>query len=189
MKHLFLWVTILMIAYFFFVPAVESKEEERIPEEAIRLRILANSNDEADQALKLHVRDRVNFYIAEEVKVIDDKETVREMIESNITAIEKVIEDTIGSTDFLVRYDTKVPFPEKTYGQYVYPAGEYEALEITLGEGVGDNWWCVLFPPLCFVEFSSEAAVEDGDMEIKEEEQVEPDDNLRFFIWEWLVSL
>lgn len=186
MKHLFLWVTVLTIAYFFFVPAVESKDEERIPDEAIRLRILANSNSEADQALKLHVRDRVNFYIAEEVKEIEDKQTVREIIESNLPAIEKVIEETIGSTDFVVRYDTKVLFPKKTYGQYVYPAGEYEALEITLGDGVGDNWWCVLFPPLCFVEFSSEGAEED--MEIEEEEQVETDDELRFFIWEWIVS-
>src|SRR5699024_1256959 len=90
----------------------------------------------------------------------DARATVRE----ELPKIEQIVLETIereGMTnDFHVEYGSNVNFPEKTYGPYVYPAGEYEAVKITIGEGKGSNWWCVLFPPLCYVDVSDDASVE-----------------------------
>src|SRR5699024_5756642 len=188
----FVWFfSILVTVYLVFIPTVQSEKEERIPDEAIRLRILANSNSETDQQLKLHVRDRVNYYIADQVKTARSKVEVRTIIEDSLAEIEDIIEETIHSDDFTVRYSEAVDFPEKTYGDYVYPAGKYEALQITIGEGVGDNWWCVLFPPLCFVEFSDEASASEdvtNDKDGIDEGAEKTDETIRFFFWEWFTS-
>src|SRR5699024_11361849 len=100
----------------------------------------------------------------------DARATVRE----ELPKIEQIVLETIereGMTnDFHVEYGSNVNFPEKTYGPYVYPAGEYEAVKITIGEGKGSNGWCVLFPPLCYVDVSDDASVE-------ENEDSQPEDN------------
>src|SRR5699024_7724471 len=113
--------------------------------------------------------------------------------------------------DFHVEYGSNVNFPEKTYGPYVYPAGEYEAVKITIGEGKGANWWCVLFPPLCYVDVSDDTSDEEnedgqpGDNDLQNEEdsfddedtdnddnenidenQSEEDVETSFFLLEWL---
>ena len=145
-----------------------------IPNEAIRLRILANSDHESDQALKRLVRDAVNEEITKWVAELTSIEEARSLIRSRLPEIQKIAESIVEEKQAGQSVKTEfgtVDFPTKLYGQFLYPAGEYEAILITLGEGKGANWWCVLFPPLCFLDFSNGVAVSDG----FEEEQMQED--------------
>ena len=158
-----------------------------IPDEAIRLRILANSDSEKDQDVKHKVRDEVNEVITEWVKDIDDIEEARQLIDDRLPELEEVVRDTLekenSDDDFELEFAENVSFPAKLYGDYLYPAGEYEAILVTIGEGSGANWWCVLFPPLCFLDFFNGTSVADGDAaEAEEEEEVE----VEFFLFKWL---
>ncbi|QHW32521.1 stage II sporulation protein R [Paenibacillus rhizovicinus] len=126
-----------------------------IPAESIRLRILANSDSALDQLVKRDVRDAV----VEEMKTwVAGPQTIEEArgtITAHIGDINAIIAAKLASRGFNYGYKAElgiVPFPTKIYGTEVYPAGNYEALRITLGAGAGQNWWCVLFPPLCFVD-------------------------------------
>ncbi|WP_369901709.1 stage II sporulation protein R [Bacillus manliponensis] len=134
-----------------------------IPDEAIRLRILANSDSKEDQELKRKVRDEVKAQIDGWVADLKSFEEAREVIKSRLPELEETVANTLkseGSKEpFQVKFSKHVKFPTKMYGNFIYPAGEYEAVLITIGEGEGANWWCVLFPPMCFVDFSSGTAV------------------------------
>jgi stage II sporulation protein R len=173
-------------------------EYQVIPDEAIRLRILADSNDKEDQKVKREVRDEVNAEITEWVEELTSVEAARELIQSRLPELEAIVGQTLeneGLTQkYRVDYDSNVQFPTKLYGSFIYPAGEYEAILITLGEGEGDNWWCVLFPPLCFLDFSNGTSVAEAE-ELPEEETVveekEEDKEVKFFvvkIWESIFS-
>ncbi|MCA1040244.1 stage II sporulation protein R [Bacillus infantis] len=150
-----------------YIPKTEVAAEDPlvIPQEAIRLRILANSDSEGDQALKRLVRDAVNKEITEWVSELTSIEEARSLIKSRLPEIQEIAENVVeeeNSVQTVKANFGKVDFPTKLYGQFLYPAGEYEAILITLGEGDGANWWCVLFPPLCFLDFSNGVAVSDG---------------------------
>jgi stage II sporulation protein R len=144
---------------------VVAKESVIIPGDAIRLRILANSDTSADQELKRKVRDAVNAQITLWVKDLTSKEQAKVTIKANLPEIQKIAERVVqdnGSTQSVNVKFGKVQFPTKLYGEFLYPAGEYQAVLITLGAGKGANWWCVLYPPLCFLDFSNGVAVSDG---------------------------
>ncbi|GMK38179.1 stage II sporulation protein R [Paenibacillus sp. CCS19] len=129
-----------------------------IPEQSIRLRILANSDAPADQAVKRHVRDAVVAAMNNWAGGPATIEQARETIRTHMGEIEAIIAHELEIRGFDYGYKAElavVPFPTKMYGSRVYPAGDYEALRITLGNGAGQNWWCVLFPPLCFVDAAS----------------------------------
>ncbi|MEH7303658.1 stage II sporulation protein R [Neobacillus drentensis] len=150
-----------------YMPKTEAaaKESIVIPGEAIRLRILANSDFEKDQAIKRKVRDAVNAQITLWVQDLTSMEKARTVINSKLPEIQAISERVVreqGSTQSVKVEFGKVQFPTKLYGQYLYPAGEYQAILITLGSGEGANWWCVLYPPLCFLDFSNGVAVSDG---------------------------
>lgn len=126
-----------------------------IPSEAIRLRILANSDSASDQMVKRVVRDKVveamNGWAAGQQSI----EEARETIQSKLPELQAIVKDVLASRGFEYTSSAQlglVEFPTKMYGNKVYPAGQYESLLITIGEGKGQNWWCVLFPPLCFVD-------------------------------------
>jgi stage II sporulation protein R len=126
----------------------------KIPTDSIRLRILAHSDQPHDQALKHAIRNSVTKQIELWVGKLQHLSDARNTIVSRIPEIEKTIEFTLKSHGFQYDYHVelaRVPFPTKIYGYVIYPAGIYEALRITIGKGEGKNWWCVLFPPLCFV--------------------------------------
>ncbi|OQP06790.1 stage II sporulation protein R [Geobacillus sp. 46C-IIa] len=133
-----------------------------VPDEAIRLRILANSDAAADQELKRKVRDAVNAQINSWVAELTSFEEAKRVIRSRLPDIEqtvaRVLRDEQSDQSYKVEFGP-VRFPTKVYGNYVYPAGTYDAVLITLGDGKGANWWCVLFPPLCFLDFSNGDAV------------------------------
>ncbi|MEC2837048.1 stage II sporulation protein R, partial [Bacillus thuringiensis] len=151
----------------------DAKGPSVIPKEAVRLRILANSDSDQDQALKRKVRDEVKAQIDGWVADLTSFEEARKVIQSHIPEIEKTVENTLkreGSKEsFQVKFSKNVKFPTKVYGNFIYPAGEYEAVLITIGEGEGANWWCVLFPPMCFLDFSSGTAVRKEEHVVKAE--------------------
>lgn len=170
----------------------ETDAYQVIPDEAIRLRILADSDDAADQELKYAIRDAVNAEITDWVEKLTTIEQARQKIQTRLDDIDQIVADTIrqhgSTTDYDVDYNPEVLFPAKLYDRYVYPAGEYEAILITLGEGAGSNWWCVLFPPLCFLDFSAgtTVATEDQDADSEEaEESKEAKPKISFFFLEW----
>jgi stage II sporulation protein R len=133
-----------------------------IPKQALRLRIIANSDSAQDQEVKREVRDRVVLQVAKLLKGAKSEEEARQRV---VRALPQIRETALEVTrehgyHYPVAADVgKVPFPTKVYGDQVYPAGTYEALRITLGSGEGQNWWCVLFPPLCFVDITEGDAV------------------------------
>jgi len=173
-----------------------------IPEEAIRLRILANSDSASDQFIKAKVRDAVvetmNGWVNEPMSI----EEARALLVSREEQLQQVVANTLTSFGYDYGFDTtigQVEFPTKMYGQLVYPAGNYEALLITLGQGEGRNWWCVLFPPLCFTDaVAGEAAgvktVSASEQAEAQEEQMEAADEaseieVKFFIVELLEDI
>ncbi|MBD1372115.1 stage II sporulation protein R [Hazenella sp. IB182357] len=139
-------------------------EEQSIPEQAVRLRILANSDSVQDQMVKRKIRDEVIKEIKSwtvKPKTIDE---ARAMISERLPLFEKIANETIANQGYTYQAKVdfgEVPFPTKLYGDQIYPAGNYEALRITVGAGNGDNWWCVLFPPLCFVDMETGDAVQE----------------------------
>jgi stage II sporulation protein R len=148
-----------------YIPKQEittAQEPMVIPQEAIRLRILANSDLEKDQNVKRLVRDEVNKEITKWVGNLTSQEEAKKIIKAGLPELQTIAENVVAAEglDQDVKIDFgKVQFPTKLYGQYLYPAGEYEAVLITLGKGEGANWWCVLYPPLCFLDFSTGNAV------------------------------
>ncbi|WP_042354382.1 stage II sporulation protein R [Bacillus rubiinfantis] len=170
---LYLAVLSLATVLHLYIPKTEAaaKESIVIPGEAIRLRILANSDFEEDQAIKRKVRDAVNAKVELWVKDLTSKEKAKEVINSKLPEIQKIAEKTVreqGSDQSVKVEFRKVQFPTKLYGQFLYPAGKYQAILITLGSGEGANWWCVLYPPLCFLDFSNGVAVSSEGFEDKE---------------------
>jgi stage II sporulation protein R len=144
---------------------VVAKEAIVIPGDAIRLRILANSDKESDQALKRKVRDAVNAQITLWVQDLTSLEKAKTVIKEKLPEIQAIADRVVldhGSDQSVKVQFGNVQFPTKLYGEFLYPAGEYEAVLITLGAGKGANWWCVLYPPLCFLDFSNGVAVSDG---------------------------
>ncbi|MDO4962934.1 MAG: stage II sporulation protein R [bacterium] len=134
-----------------------------IPDDAIRVRIIANSNSDYDQKIKYKVKDVVEkdmYNLLKDTKKVDE---ARSVINNNLSYVEKDIDRTLQnegynlpfSLDFGLNY-----FPEKQFKGIVYEDGYYESVVVTLGEGLGDNWWCVLFPPLCLIEASESTDVE-----------------------------
>lgn len=144
-----------------------------IPEESIRLRILANSDRPGDQVIKRQVRDAIVEQMNGWVQHLENPVSLaeaRQIIESNLALVEDTIKRTLEKSGKSYTYKVElgvVPFPTKMYGGAVYPAGDYEALRVTLGKGEGKNWWCVLFPPLCFVDAGSGEALAKGGADIQ----------------------
>ncbi|WP_374049588.1 stage II sporulation protein R [Neobacillus sp. OS1-2] len=164
-----------------YMPKTEAaaKESIVIPGEAIRLRILANSDFEKDQAIKRKVRDAVNAQITLWVQDLTSMQEAKKLMTSRLPEIQAIAEKVVheqGSDQSVKVEFGKVQFPTKLYGQFLYPAGEYQAILITLGSGEGANWWCVLYPPLCFLDFSNGVAVSDG---FEEEKQVAKAETVR----------
>jgi len=123
-----------------------------IPPEAIRIRILAHSDRPEDQAMKERVRDRVMALIGSWRPSPETAGEMRELLAARLEEIERAADAELarmGAPYGARAVFGNVPFPAKTFAGREYPAGEYEALLIVLGDGEGENWWCVLFPPLC----------------------------------------
>jgi stage II sporulation protein R len=134
-----------------------------IPQQSIRLRIIANSDSIQDQWLKREVRDAIVARMNVWVKEIRSYEEAKQLVAQKLPELQQLVNQTIRERGFAYSAAVdfgQVPFPTKLYGSYVYPAGNYEALRVRIGEAKGQNWWCVLFPPLCFIDMSNGDAVQ-----------------------------
>ncbi len=128
-------------------------------EELVRLHVVANSDSEGDQAVKLQVKDAVVEYLQEAMADIADVETAKEYLRENLPKIERVANDclvSLGVEPEAVATFCKEEFGKRVYDTFTLPSGVYDSLRITIGEGEGKNWWCVVFPSLCFSATSEE---------------------------------
>ncbi len=129
-----------------------------LSDSVFRLHIIANSDSEEDQALKLLVRDNVLSYMKEISEGVSSKEEVMHLMESHLSDFERIATETIVSKGYDHNVNLKIgkyDFPTKVYGDITLPSGIYDALKIEIGEAKGKNWWCVMFPTLCFVDLNS----------------------------------
>lgn len=133
---------------------IASAQGNQLTDSVLRLHVLANSDDPADQALKLEVKDEIVKYMQTEFKGVNDVEQARKLAIEDRDVIKHIAEQKIKARgyDYPVEvYIGEFDFPVKSYGNMVFPAGKYQAVRVIIGKGEGKNWWCVLFPPLCLV--------------------------------------
>lgn len=131
------------------------KIQKGISDEVIRLHVLANSDTKEDQDLKIKVKNGITKMLSKELNKSHSKAETRELLIKNIDKIKKTAEKIIKENGYKYNISAELDFemfPTKSYGDITLPAGKYEALKIKIGEAKGQNWWCVLFPPLCFVD-------------------------------------
>lgn len=145
--------------------------QEDIAGKVLRFHVLANSDSREDQALKLAVRDAVGAEMAEVLAGAGDREACEKIINANLNQIkataERVVEE--WGLDYEVEAALEeVDFPVKTYGDYTFPAGKYEALRVVIGEGEGHNWWCVMYPNMCFSGSVYEVVDEEAEEKLRE---------------------
>lgn len=148
---LFLYTSICAISY-------AQNISTDIADSVFRLHVIANSDSSEDQNLKYIVRDNLLQYMNEICKDCSSKEDAIKLVEQNKNFFKQIALDTIKQNGY--SYDINInignfEFPTKTYGDISLPAGYYDALRVEIGEAKGKNWWCVMFPPLCFVDISS----------------------------------
>ena len=127
----------------------------RIEDKVLRLHVIANSDSEEDQALKLKVRDQVLATLKPLLENAEDRSSSEAIVRAHLSEVEAAARETAWQEkpgENVHAELTNTRFPEKTYGDCTFPAGNYDALRITIGEAKGKNWWCVLFPSLCFVD-------------------------------------
>lgn len=152
MKKILIFISVL----FFLYIAFEVKNNYYvIPDESIRFRVIANSNSTKDQYIKKMVKEALEKSFYEELKDSNTIDDSRNIIQNNIGNYKKTIKQTLEKLDVDMDYAVSFGlnyFPEKEYKGVVYKEGEYESLVITLGNGEGENFWCVLFPPICTLE-------------------------------------
>lgn len=177
-------VLILTVCVIYSMPVRSSHESAT--DSLLRFHVIANSDSPEDQKLKLQVRDRIVSVIGDQVSSISNKQQLIDYLNTNMELIEDIAREEIQKSqrDYGALPEMgSFQFPTKSYGNLVLPAGEYEALRVVLGEGKGANWWCVMFPPLCFVDTKNsvayakdQQAIEDVLTEREYESQVTMDD-------------
>jgi stage II sporulation protein R len=152
----------------YLIKGQNSSIQDSLSNKLIRFHVIANSDSAEDQALKLKVRDKVLEYISPKLKNCKSIEESREIIQANDEAIKSIAQQVVKKGGYSYQVATelsKQKFPVKTYGNITLPQGEYEAYRILIGNSSGQNWWCVMFPPLCFIDITK------GEVSYKETEK------------------
>lgn len=162
-KRTILLLSVLIISFIYiFYPLIEKKmTEDSFKEKVIRFHIRANSDKKEDQALKLLIRDEILEVMGEKFKDTKSLAESRIVIKDNMNEMKKIAENIIidNGKDYAVNISLKEDnFPLRKYGNMIFPQGKYEALIIEIGEAQGQNWWCVMFPPICFVDITHSVA-------------------------------
>lgn len=161
---LFIYTSICAISY-------AQNVSTDIANSVFRLHVIANSDSKEDQNLKYKVRDNLLNYMNNICKNCTSKEEAISLVEQNKNTFKQIALDTIKSEGY--SYDVNInignfEFPTKNYGDISLPAGFYDALRVEIGEAKGQNWWCVMFPPLCFVDISSGVVPDESKEQMKE---------------------
>ena len=129
-----------------------SEKSASIQSGVLRLHILANSDDDVDQELKLKVRDRILEHSSELFTDANDSEQAKQNAKENLERITEIAQETVDESGFSYKVQCNLldmPFPSRQYGNLTVPVGEYHAIQVLIGEADGENWWCVMYPPLC----------------------------------------
>lgn len=161
MKRLFI-IFILFLVLVIYIDKYDSNYYV-IPDESIRIRIIANSDSFDDQYIKIKVKQLIEPVIEEDLSNSSSLEESRSIIKDNLNKYNSMIfsylVDNSYNDKFSVNYGSNY-FPEKEYKGVKYESGNYESLVIKLGSGMGDNWWCVMFPPICSLEVEENSDIE-----------------------------
>ena len=165
-------LTILVFIYIALLSFNYSKAiSSNLSDSVFRLHIIANSDSSADQELKLKVRDKIIEYMNTLTSNSSDKKDVISIVNNHLDSFKEIALNTIKENGY--NYDVNIEignfhFPTKSYGDISFPASNYDALKIEIGDAIGQNWWCVLFPPLCFVNSSTGVVPDDSKNSLKE---------------------
>ena len=163
-------ISISLLVTGVIVQAKKTRMQKDLAEEVFRFHVLANSDSKEDQALKMKVKEEVLAFMKEEIpnsgSVVDTKKWAIENLEQIAEVAQEVVCEE-GYQYWIMAEVTHCDFPEKSYGDITFPAGEYETLRIEIGEGKGQNWWCVLYPNLCFVNAVRAVVPKEGKQQLR----------------------
>lgn len=175
MKKKLNFILILTLLIFLYIVLLSFNYSQSIScnlsDSVLRLHIIANSDSSTDQELKLKVRDNIIEYMNTLTSNSSDKKDVISIVNNHLDSFKEIALNTIKENGY--NYDVNIEignfhFPTKSYGDISFPAGNYDALKIEIGDAIGQNWWCVLFPPLCFVNSSTGVVPDDSKNTLKE---------------------
>ncbi len=147
-------MSLLLIISAFLLCACNSRRAERLSEECLRIHIRANSDSDEDQRVKLAVRDKITARLQTTLEGCDSKSEAIKMISAESENLIEIANQVLYDNNFTYKASIRISnehFPDRDYNGYFFPEGDYDAVVIELGSGKGANWWCVAFPPLCFV--------------------------------------
>lgn len=165
-------LSILFLIYIFFSAySYVSAISDNMYNSVFRLHVIANSDSDEDQNLKYIVRDNLINYMNEKTNTFTSKEDIIEYAKNHIEDLKNIAEMTVKDQGYNYPVTVEIgnfEFPTKTYGDISFPAGNYDALRVKIGNANGRNWWCVMFPPLCFVDVSTGIVPETSKEELKE---------------------
>ncbi len=167
------FILIILLSVFIFINAYNYVEaiSDNLYNSVFRLHVIANSNSKEDQDLKYIVRDNLINYMNEKCKNLTSKEAVIQYAENNIAEIKSIAEKAIKENGYNYPVIVEIgnyEFPTKVYGDISFPNGFYDALRVKIGKSTGQNWWCVMFPPLCFIDSSTGIVPDSSKKALKE---------------------
>jgi len=143
---------LLTLAVFLVSGSLALRTQDALADKVVRLHVLANSDSEEDQALKLQVRDGVLTRAEQLLNGIGERRTAETVLTENLSDLQRAAVEIVGENGYAYPVSVELAdteFPTKEYDGFTLPAGEYLALRVIIGEGKGRNWWCVVFPPVC----------------------------------------
>ena len=154
-------VAFLLLSAYSYVNAVSSN----LADSVFRLHVIANSDSEEDQNLKYKVRDSLIEYMNTLTNDMNTKDEVIEIAKEHLEDFKNIAQNVVNENGYDYEVNVEIgnfSFPTKTYGDISFPAGFYDALRVKIGKAEGQNWWCVMFPPLCFVDVTSGVVPEES---------------------------
>lgn len=169
-KYIILSTLLIMCITIGMWHARQCRMQQQLAQKVLRFHVLANSDSVEDQNLKLEVRDAIGIYMQENMKNGETKEDCEAFVREQIPVIEQVAEQVVKNAGFSYAVHaelTECEFPVKTYGAYTFPAGMYDALKVTIGKGNGQNWWCVMYPNMCFANSMYEIVDENAENSLR----------------------
>ena len=190
---LFSFICLVLLSTVLITEASRAAFASRVADQVLRFHVVANSDSNEDQALKLQVRDALVAYMAQFNDSFDNANEAAAFVSDHCTELQRIAETVIRKAGYAYPVQASVTtcdFPDKTYGDLTFPAGSYQALRVEIGQAQGQNWWCVLYPLLCFTE-EGMITVPQESQEILQESLSGSDYRrleVRCKLWDWIHS-
>ncbi len=149
----------------------ERELQEQVAGEVLRFHVLANSDSEEDQNLKMEIKQEILDFMRKELPEAEGLNATKRWVEENLTEIEFIAKEKVTQSGYTYPVNARIVssyFPDKTYGDITFPAGNYEALRVEIGKANGQNWWCVLYPNLCFFDAVHAVVPKEGKEDLEE---------------------